>query len=133
MVNMFHFGMFNFNKGRTGFGLPTYMKLGVRCRPVRPLGLLVGTLCSLNLFPDHKLTKEAKRGERAAEGEENFAASEDGRRRRRSGLMSTGKRMEGRKGRRELAGIFQSDREERETTDRDGAWMEGPTTDRREA
>ena len=61
-----HFGMFKCNNGRAGFALPTCMKLGVRCRPVRPLGLLVGTLCSLNLFPDHKLTKEAKRGERAA-------------------------------------------------------------------
>ena len=39
------------------------------------IGPLVGcTLCSLNLFPDHKLTKEAKRGER----ERNFGASEDG-------------------------------------------------------
>ena len=53
--------------------------------------------------------------------------------------MSTGKRMEGRKeGRegRELAGILQSDREERETTDRDGAWTEGrtdgPTAERHE-
>ena len=66
VVNVIYFGMFKCNKGKAGFALPTCMKLGVRCRPVRPLGLLVGTLCSLNLFPDHKLTKEAKRGERAA-------------------------------------------------------------------
>ena len=66
VVNVIYFGMFKCNNGRAGFALPTCMKLGVRCRPVRPLGLLVGTLCSLNLFPDHKLTKEAKRGERAA-------------------------------------------------------------------
>ena len=50
------------------------------------IGPLVGTLCSLNLFPDHKLTKEAKRGERG----KNFGASEE-----RTDV--DGKRKEGRK------------------------------------
>ena len=58
------------------------------------IGPLVGTLCSLNLFPDHKLTKEAKRGERG----KNFGASEE-----RTDV--DGKRKEGRK-EREREGVL---------------------------